>query len=278
VTIDGWSPRNNNGRYAGAMTVRDAFAQSVNTVAVQLAARVGFDTVADTARRFGLTTPISRTPAMALGSSDATLLEMTGAYAAVAANGTEARPYAITRIAAANGNILYEREPPAPRLLVAPYVAAKMTELLKAAVETGTGRAAAIGRPLAGKTGTTSSNKDGWFLGFTNELTTGVWMGRDDARAVPGLAGGRAPARAFAAYMSRAVGGTPPAALTTEVEAVGATIEPDDQVYGLDPGNLAPTEGVQPEILAPAPADAANAPLDAKWLDNALNAPEAAPR
>ncbi len=72
--------------------------------------------------------------------------------------------------------------PIAPRVVVAPFVAAKMTELMKAAVETGTGRAAQIGRPLAGKTGTTSSNKDGWFLGFTNELTTGVWMGRDDAK------------------------------------------------------------------------------------------------
>ncbi|MGL4543858.1 MAG: transglycosylase domain-containing protein, partial [Polymorphobacter sp.] len=278
VTIDGWSPRNNNGRYAGAMTVRQAFAQSVNTVAVQLAARVGFDTVADTARRFGLTTPISRNPAMALGSSDVTLLEMTGAYAAVAANGAEARPYAITRIVAANGNTLYEREPPAPRLLVAPYVAAKMTDLLKAAVETGTGRAAAIGRPLAGKTGTTRSNKDGWFLGFTNELTTGVWMGRDDARAVPGLAGGRAPARAFAAHMSRAVGGTPPADLTTEIAAPDMIVEPDDQVYGIDPGSEPAIGGVGPETLAPEPEAPAASALDAKWLDDTLKAPEATPR
>ena len=268
VTIGGWSPKNSNGRFLGAMTVRNAFAQSINTVAVSQAARVGFDTVADTARRFGLTTPIDRRPAMALGSSDVTLLEMTAAYAAVAAQGNEVRPYAITRIAKADGSVLYERETAAPRVLVAPYVAAKMTDLLQAAVETGTGRAAQIGRPLAGKTGTTSSNKDGWFLGFTPELTTGVWMGRDDAKAVPGLAGGRAPARAFAAMMSRAVGGTPPSPLTTEVASPDLGLEPDDQVYGLDPGGTV-KEDIQAPPPAAAPADGAPQ-LDQKWLDGAL--------
>ena len=241
VTIDGWSPRNANGRNIGPVTVTQAFAQSINTVAAKLGNQVGFDTVADVARRFGITTPIDRRPAMVLGTSDATLLEMTSAYAAIANNGAEVRPYGITRIATASGKVLYEREPQTPRVLVAPYVAANMTKLLQAAVETGTGRAAQIGRPLAGKTGTTSSNKDGWFLGFTPELTTGVWMGRDDARAVPGLQGGRAPARAFAAYMARAVGGTPPSALTTEVESGDMGMEPDDQVYGLAPDGTTPS-------------------------------------
>lgn len=279
VTIDGWSPRNSNGRFAGAMTVRQAFAGSVNTVAVQLAATAGFDTVAEVARRFGITTPISRLPAMALGSSDVTLLEMTGAYAAVANNGVEVRPYGITRITTAAGAVLYAREAGTPRVLVAPYVAAKMTDLLKAAVETGTARAAQIGRPLAGKTGTTSSNKDGWFLGFTAELTTGVWMGRDDARPIPGLQGGRAPARAFAAYMARAVGGTPPAPLTTDVPSTDLGLEPDDQVYGLSPDSAAPgvetdangnpvERRTRPDTLAPPAADAPR--LDDKWLDGAL--------
>ena len=259
VTIGNWSPKNSNGRFLGPMTVKNAFALSVNTVAVQLAAQVGFDSVAETARRFGLTTAIDRRPAMALGSSDATLIEMTAAYAAVAAGGNESRPYAIVRISTASGKVLYTREAPQPRVLVAPFVAAKMTELLQAAVETGTGRAAQIGRPLAGKTGTTSSNKDGWFLGFTNELTTGVWMGRDDARAVPGLQGGRAPARAFAAYMARAVGGMPPTPLTTDVATGDLGLEPDDQVYGITPGSEGdPATGdgnaVQPETIAPPPA------------------------
>ena len=279
VTIDGWSPRNNNGRFIGATTLRNAFAQSINTVAVQEAAAAGFDTVADTARRFGISTPIDRRPAMALGSSVVTLMEMTAAYASIAAGGAEVRPYGITRIATVGGEILYQREQPEARVLVAPYVAAKMTDLLKAAVETGTGRAAQIGRPLAGKTGTTSSNKDGWFLGFTPDLTAGVWMGRDDNRALPGLAGGRAPARAFAAFMSRAVGGTPPAPLTTEVASPDLGLEPDEEVYGIAPDAPAGAAPVTEEILAPPPADAPPASpegqqrLDDKWLEGALGAP-----
>ena len=273
ITISGWSPRNSNGRFLGPLTVTQAFAQSVNTVAASLAQRVGFDTVADVARRFGITTPIDRRPAMALGTSDATLIEMTGAYAAIANQGSEVRPYAITRIATASGRVLYEREPATPRVLVLPSVAANMTRLLQAAVETGTGRAAQIGRPLAGKTGTTSSNKDGWFLGFTPELTAGVWMGRDDARPVAGLQGGRAPARAFAAYMARAVGGTPPSPLTTETDEGGIGVEPDDQVYGLDPGNGVDGDALRGPPAAP-PPDAGDAPrLDDKFLDEALQDP-----
>jgi penicillin-binding protein 1A len=269
VRIGNWSPKNSNNRFIGAVTVRDAFAQSINTVAVQLGERIGFDTVADMARRFGITTPISRLPAMALGASDVTLLEMTQAYATVAAGGVEARPYAITRIVTGSGKVLYEREADAPRVIVAPFVAAKMTELMQAAVETGTAKAAQIGRPLAGKTGTTSSNKDGWFLGFTNELTTGVWMGRDDARAVPGLAGGRAPARAFAAYMARAVGGTPPAPLATDSAIDPGIIEPDDAVYGLSD----PNEAATPDLDAPIDAPQAEpGRIDDQWLDSTLKA------
>lgn len=274
ITIDGWSPRNNARGNAGEVSVTQAFAQSINTVAASLGNRVGFDTVADVARRFGITTPIDRRPAMVLGTSEATVLEMTAAYAAIANNGAEVRPYGVTRITTASGRVLYEREVATPRVLVAPYVAAHMTRLLQAAVETGTGRAAQIGRPLAGKTGTTSSNKDGWFLGFTPELTTGVWMGRDDARAIPGLQGGRAPARAFASYMSRAVGGTPPSPLTTEVDTGGFGIEPDDQVYGIDPGTegLTAGEGGQvPPAMEPEPEPPR---LDDQFLDEQVGEPE----
>ena len=236
VRINGWSPRNSNGRYLGAMTMRQAFALSVNTVAVQLGQRFGFDSVAAMARRFGITTPISTQPAMALGSSEVTLLQMTSAYASIAGGGVEARPWAIQSITTASGRTLYNREPDNPRILVAPFVAQYMTDMMRAAVETGTGRAAQIGRPLAGKTGTTSSNKDGWFIGFTPELVAGVWMGRDDAKAVRGLAGGQAPARVFAAFMSRALTGVAPTPLNDQVELPEYATEPDAEAYGLAPG------------------------------------------
>jgi penicillin-binding protein 1A len=236
IRIDGWSPRNSNGRFLGGMTMRQAFALSVNTVAVRLAQQFGFESVASMARRFGITTPISTRPAMALGASETTLLEMTTAYAAIAGGGVEARPWAIQSITTASGRTLYNREPETPRILVAPFVAAYMTDLMRAAVESGTGRAAQIGRPLAGKTGTTSSNKDGWFIGFTPELVAGVWMGRDDGRAVRGLAGGQAPARVFAAFMSRALTGVAPTPLNDQVEVAEFGGEPDAEAYGITPG------------------------------------------
>lgn len=279
ITIGKWSPRNDNRRHIGPVSVRDAFALSINTVAVELAARVGFDTVAEMARRFGITTPIDRQPAMALGTSDVTLLEMANAYATVANGGSETPPYAISRIVTGTGKILFDREPSPSRVVVAPFVAQRMTDLMKAAVETGTGRAAQIGRPLAGKTGTTSSNKDGWFLGFTAELTTGVWMGRDDARPVRGLAGGRAPARAFAAYMARAVGGTPPEPLNTEVDPGADYVEPDNAAYGLDPGtgeaigpDGQPIPGDIQQPLPEPPDDEAR--IDGAWLDRTLEEAE----
>ncbi|MBB6226511.1 penicillin-binding protein 1A [Polymorphobacter multimanifer] len=270
ITIGTWSPRNFNRRFLGPLTLRQAFAQSTNTVAVALAAQVGFDAVADMARRFGITTPIDRRPAMALGASDVTLMELTQSYATVANNGTEARPFGITRVSTGDGAILYERDNESGRVVVAPVIAARLTQVMQAAVESGTGRAAQIGRPLAGKTGTTSSSKDGWFLGFTTSLTTGVWMGRDDARAVPGLGGGLAPARAFAQFMARAVGGTPPEALNTEI--IGSDdpylIEPDAEVYGLSPED-APYQ-TEPYEVAPDPA-LDNPRLDSEWLERAVN-------
>jgi penicillin-binding protein 1A len=241
VTFGKWSPRNNDRTYRGEMTVRQAFAMSVNTIAVQLAQRVGFDTVADMARRFGITTKIDRQPAMALGTSDVNLLEMTSAYASVARGGVEARPYAITKVTTSRGRTLYTREAEEPRMLVAPWVAAKMTDLLKAVVDSGTGRRAAIGREVAGKTGTTSSNRDGWFLGFTGDIAAGVWMGRDDNKVVSGLAGGRAPTLAWADFMRVATKGMPSQALQTDVmlpeDGFG---EPDAEVYGIYPPGMEP--------------------------------------
>ena len=142
---------------------------------------------------------------MVLGSSEVRLIEMTRAFAAVSAKGTSVEPFGITKVTTATGDLLYQHERARSSQLVPDYVAAGITDLLQTAVNTGTGRAAQIGRPVAGKTGTTSSNKDGWFIGFSSGVTTGVWMGRDDARPVRGLQGGRAPARAFAAYMREAV-------------------------------------------------------------------------
>ncbi|RYY28004.1 MAG: PBP1A family penicillin-binding protein [Sphingomonadales bacterium] len=236
VTIRGWTPRNNSGRNSGEMTLRSAFAYSINTVAAKLGQESGFGAVADMARRFGITTPVDTHPAMVLGTSDVRLIDMTRAFASVANKGVAVAPYGITRVTA-NGAVIYQHEVDTSRVLVAPYVAAQMTDLLQTAVATGTGRAAQIGRPVAGKTGTTTSNKDGWFVGFSSGLTTGVWMGRDDAKVVPGLQGGTAPARAFQNFMAKAVARRPVEQFETKVTLPEWQIEPEDNAYYEAPDN-----------------------------------------
>jgi penicillin-binding protein 1A len=236
ISINGWSPRNSSGANRGEMTIRTAFAYSVNTIAAKLGQEVGFSTVADMARRFGITTKVDTHPAMVLGTSDVRLLDMTRAFASVANKGVAVTPYGITKVTA-NGETIYAQQVDRSHVLVAPYVAAQMTDLLQTAVNTGTGKAAQIGRPVAGKTGTTTSNKDGWFLGFSSGLTTGVWMGRDDAKAVPGLQGGTAPARAFATFMKPAVANRPVEAFDTQVTLPEWQLEPDQESYFGEPDN-----------------------------------------
>src|SRR6185437_11359961 len=143
----------------------------------------------------------------------------------------------------ADGRILYNHDSEEDRVLVAPWVAAEMTDLLQSAVLSGTGRAAQIGRPVAGKTGTTTLNKDGWFLGFSSGLTTGVWMGRDDAKPVPGLQGGTAPARAFHDFMTVAVANRPIEQFETQVPMPDWQLTPEEEMYGdqpVDANDMAP--------------------------------------
>jgi penicillin-binding protein 1A len=296
ITINGWSPRNNSRSFAGAVTVRQAFAQSLNTVSVRLGQEVGYRTVADIAQRFGITSKLPTHPSITLGSAEVRLLDMTRAYASVASRGAAVVPYGIRRVTTADGELLYQHEAAEVRTLVAPHVAAQMTDLMQAAVMTGTGRAAQIPRPVAGKTGTTSSNKDGWFLGFSSGLTTGIWMGRDDNRPIPGLQGGRAPALAFQRFMAKAVANRPSEEFQTTVETPEwAEPEPDEEVWFRAPdavdeaplmdadGNPLPVR----EPVRPAPQrreDLETGPppredeLNGEWLDRAINSDRDPPR
>ncbi len=257
VTIDGWSPRNSTRTNLGPVTLREAFSRSINTISAKIGEQLGFSTIADMARRFGITTPISTFPSMVLGTSDVRLIEMTRAFAEVQNKGVAVTPYAIRKVVTADGRLLYNHENDENRVLVAPWVAAEMTDLLQSAVLSGTGRAAQIGRPVAGKTGTTSSNKDGWFIGFSSGLTTGVWMGRDDARTVAGLQGGTAPARAFHDFMAVAVANRPPEQFDTQVPIPDWQLTPEEEVYGdttVDANAVQPMvdENGMPIVMPPA--------------------------
>ncbi|MGQ0558521.1 MAG: transglycosylase domain-containing protein [Sphingosinicella sp.] len=294
ISIAGWSPRNDNGRHIGPVQLRAAFAYSINTVAVRLAQDVGTRTVADMAQRFGISSQVDTNPSMALGTSEVRLIDMARAYAAVARGGIAITPYGIRRVTTADGTLLYEHDDDESRVLVVPWVAAQMTDLLQGVVVHGTGRAAALGRPTAGKTGTTSSNKDGWFIGFSSGLTAGIWMGRDDNRALPGLAGGRAPARAFHDFMALAVANRPAEALVTEADSPDWLIEQNEEFWYTPPGDepLVDLEGmptgpegaaIETETPALPPPEEQREPeaqpppqqrqqrLDRDWLERALD-------
>ncbi len=285
IDIDGWRPRNSTRAFAGTVTLREAFARSINTISAQIGAKLGFSTIADMARRFGITGRISTYPSMVLGTSDVRLLDMTRAFASVGNRGVSTPPYAIRKVVTAEGRLLYTHDRGEDRVLVAPWVAGQMTDLLQAAVLTGTGRAAQIGRPVAGKTGTTSSNKDGWFIGFSSGLTTGVWMGRDDARRVAGLQGGTAPARAFHDFMVSAVARRPVEDFEVAVPMPDWQLEPDEEAWGMpvseevlvdadgNPIALPPAAseyGTEPATAPPAPST----PVDQQWLEQVLGRPD----
>jgi penicillin-binding protein 1A len=294
VTINGWSPRNSTRSFRGPVSIRQAFAQSINTISAKLGQEVGFRTVADMAQRFGITTEINTQPSMVLGTSDVRLIDMTRAFAAVARKGVAVTPYGIRRVTRADGEVLYQHQSDESRVLVAPWVAAQMTDLLQAAVMTGTGRAAGIGRPVAGKTGTTSSYKDGWFIGFSSGITTGVWMGRDDAKAIPGLQGGRYPAQAFHDYMIKAVASRPVEQFEIQVKLPDWQLEPDEEAWYAEPSDSGmmvdedgnpvarpdpafedplPPGGALPPAEAPRSREDVRVPsqeqrLDQEWIDN----------
>ncbi|MEA1072395.1 PBP1A family penicillin-binding protein [Sphingomonas sp. LY160] len=287
VTINGWTPRNSTRTNLGPITLREAFSRSINTVSAKIGDALGFGTIADMARRFGISGTISTYPSMVLGTSDVRLIDMTRAFAAVQNRGVSVMPYAIRRVVTADGQLLYQHQATEERVLVAPWVAAGMTDLLQSAVLSGTGRAAAIGRPVAGKTGTTTSNKDGWFIGFSSGLTTGVWMGRDDARTVAGLQGGTAPARAFSDFMKVAVAKRPVESFETEAPLPDWQLEPDEEAWGLNLEDEAPMMvDADGNPIGPAPADPlapGSAPptpdqgqVDQQWLDEVLDRPRPA--
>ena len=211
VTIDGWSPKDFEPTFLGPITLQTALAQSVNTVAATLADEVGRPNVANTARRLGIVTQINTDPAMALGTSLVTPIEMAQAYDAFSNGGERVRAWGIQQIhTVASGRELWRHPAPATPNVIANPALGEMNQMLRAVVASGTGvRAAIPGYDIAGKTGTTSDFRDAWFCGFTGGLTTVVWMGRDDNSPMRGVTGGLAPAAFWKGFMRLALKHTP---------------------------------------------------------------------
>jgi penicillin-binding protein 1A len=203
VQIGEWEPENYGRHFRGRMTLRSAFANSVNSVAVQLADDVGIKGVIEVARKLGVRSDLPNVPSLALGTADVNLLEMTRAFAAIAANVETVEPYFVRTIAQGE-QTLFTRPAVAPQPASDPTARAAMIDLLASVVREGTAKAARIAGPSAGKTGTTQDYRDAWFIGFTPELVVGVWVGNDDNSPTKGVTGGALPATIWHDFVTRA--------------------------------------------------------------------------
>lgn len=204
-----WQPHNYTKKYLGTITLKEAVTHSVNTVAVQVAQNVGFKTVVAMARRLGVNSDLDPLPSIALGSTEVTLVELTNAYAHLASGGAIVNPYGINEITTAKGQPIFLRSTYGVGAVLRPSTVGMMNEMLMNVVTSGTARAAQIGRPVAGKTGTTSDYRDAWFMGYTPDVITGVWVGNDDNSAMKKVTGGMMPAQIWHDFMMAALLGTP---------------------------------------------------------------------
>ncbi|WP_249138213.1 transglycosylase domain-containing protein [Phenylobacterium montanum] len=231
VTINGWSPHNYEPEYLGTITLQDALAHSVNTVAARLADQVGRNNVAQTAKRLGISSPINTDPAMALGTTQVTPLEMAQAYSTFADGGLGSSAYGVESIKTSAGKVLFQhRAQPQPQLIANPALS-EMNQMLRAVVTSGTGVHDAIpGYDIAGKTGTTSDYKDAWFCGFTGGFTTVVWVGRDDSTPMIRVAGAGAPSEIWRGFMGAALPRVRPTAIPPGPPPPAPVLPPADSV------------------------------------------------
>ncbi len=215
INIKGWKPENYTHEYFGAVTLTQALSMSLNTVAVRLGMEVGPQSVVRTAHRLGIASKLDANASIALGTSEVSLLELTGAYAAFANGGRGVSPYVITRIRNAGGKVLYARREAARAQVIDPRSVAMMNTMMAETLRSGTARKADIpGWPAAGKTGTSQDFRDAWFVGYTARLVTGVWLGNDDNSPTKKATGGGLPVEVWtrvmrAAHQGVAVAGLP---------------------------------------------------------------------
>lgn len=210
ITIRGWSPGNYHQSYEGAVTLSTAFAKSLNTVAAQVAEDIGQERVVTLAHRLGLRSKMLPLPAIALGVTEATPLEMTNAYSVFMRGGDMTPSFLVQRLSDSRGQITYDHEAAPSVPVVDPNIVLAMNSMLVRVVQAGTGTRARIpGYEAAGKTGTSQEYRDAWFIGFTNQYTTGVWVGHDDFKPTANITGGTIPAAIWAQYMVQAQSGKP---------------------------------------------------------------------
>jgi penicillin-binding protein 1A len=236
ISINGWTPTNFGGRAYGTITLANAMAHSVNTIAVQVAQEVGVDQVVEAAKRCGITSKLEPNASIALGTSEVTPLELTSAFAVFASGGLKVHPYMVTQVNGADGRILYQRKAGEPERVIAEHVMKDLTAMLFGVVSHGTGFSANLyDREAGGKTGTTQDYHDAWFVGFTTDYVTSVWVGNDDSSPMKGVTGGTIPAQMWKSVMKVAEAGLP---------AKGLDRSPPEDAIGLDQSLLSSGTGL----------------------------------
>jgi len=239
--VGNWSPENYKHKYLGQVTLEQAFAQSINTIAARLTVALGPEQVAQTAQRLGITSTLGHDASLALGTSEVTPMEMTQAFVAFANGGTAVAPWVVKRILTRDGKVLYEHKGTGLGQVITPSNLGAMNQLLRAVVRDGTGTKAQFGNwEIGGKTGTSQDYRDAWFVGFTPYLTTGVWLGNDDNSPTKDVTGGSLPAQIWRDVMEPAHKGLKwlplpgnTAATQITAKASAASAEPTENPKGL---------------------------------------------
>lgn len=204
-----YTPRNYGGGFAGKVSIYDSLIKSRNIPAVKIGQSIGLDNVIEVTRKLGITSPLSPVISLPLGPNGVSPLELTGAYATFASNGWHSDLTTIVRVTDSEGNVILDNTPK-PKLVLNEWATASLTSVLKGVIEAGTARNANIDRPAAGKTGTTSSERDVWFVGYVPQLATAVWIGNDDNRPLGrGVTGGSHAAPIWRKFMLNALENEP---------------------------------------------------------------------
>ncbi len=203
--VNGWSPHNYDGKFYGAMSLKQALARSINTIAVKVSEHVGRDKVVKTARRLGITAPLSTSPSLALGTFGVSLIELTGAYAVLANGGKGIWPFGITEIYDSSRRKLYRRHGGGSGQVVESQYVRLTNNMMREVIQSGTGKKARLGRLAYGKTGTSQSFRDAWFIGYTKEIVAGVWVGNDNESPMKKVTGGGMPALIWKKIMKKAL-------------------------------------------------------------------------
>ncbi|NKB28597.1 MAG: PBP1A family penicillin-binding protein [Rhodobacteraceae bacterium] len=231
-----WSPENYDHKFVGRITFTEALAQSRNIPAVKVSEAVGRDNVREVAERFGIVSDLANGPALALGASESSLIEMTGAYAGFLNGGSAVNPYGLIELRLkGDSEPMIGQEGGIQERVISPEAAGQLVYMMSRVIDAGTGTRARLGdRPAAGKTGTTQEARDAWFLGFTADYVTGVWMGNDDNTPLTGVTGGGLPAEIWRETMERVHEGLPISPLPTHRPGP-RLVAFDQQLTPLDP-------------------------------------------